>query len=205
MKQSDQRGVVGRFSKLTDGTDSADYQLIAQSFRTRLDCFSWMGVDGWGPAEFPKSGRLLWCFDGEKRAPTWVEGHPLSDPEKTLRAANDAYNKALVDGDVVALDRIFATEFTYTSTSGEVVSRVAQIQLFKSNTLDIVSAAGSEETVQIHGKTGIVIGRFDATGSYASKPFDSTERYTSVWVVRDDRWQLVAEQGTLVREIAGAK
>lgn len=73
-----------------------------------------------------------------------------------------------------------------------------QLEQFRSNTLDIVSGVGSEERVQIHGKTGIVVGRFDAKGTFAGKPFDSTERYTSVWVVRDDRWQLVVEQGTLV-------
>ena len=122
----------------------------------------------------------------------------MSDPEKTLRDINDTYNQALIDGDAVALEKIFAKEFVYTSTSGEVVDRATQLEQFRSNTLDIVSGVGSEETVQIHGKTGIVVGRFDAKGTYAGKPFDSTERYTSVWIMREGRWQLLAEQGTLV-------
>lgn len=99
--------------------------------------------------------------------------------------------------DVAALEKIFADEFIYTSTSGEVMSRAAQLEMFRSNTLDIASGAGGDEKVQVHGRTGIVTGRFDAKGTSAGEPFDSTERYTSVWVVRDERWQLVAEQGTL--------
>ena len=198
MPQADQRGVVGRFSKLIDGTDGADYQLVGTASRGQLSCFAWYGLDGGGPAEVPKAGELLRCFDPEHPVTTWGEESPLSDPEPTLRAANEAYNKALIDGDVPALDQIFADEFTYTSTSGEVADRSTQLQLFKSNTLDIVSGVGSEESVQIHGRVGIVVGRFDAKGTYADKPFDSTERYTSVWVVREGRWQIVAEQGTLV-------
>ena len=198
MRKDNLRAVTGRFSKLTDGTDGAEYQLVARAVEGQSGCFSWMGVDGYGPADAPKSGELLWCFDGDDRTPSWDPSSPLSDPEKTLRATNDAYNKALIDGDVVALEKIFADEFVYTSTGGEVVDRAAQLEQFRANTLDIVSGTGSDEKVQIHGKTGIVVGRFDAKGTFAGKSFDSTERYTSVWIVRDDRWQLLAEQGTLV-------
>jgi len=197
MRKQDLRGVTGRFSKLVDGTDGAEYQLAATAIDAHPTCFQWFGRDGSGPAEQPRSGELLWCF-GEDRlqAPT-DEMTLLRDAEQTLRTANEAYNKALIDGDVAALDEIFADEFIYTSTSGKVLDRTAQLDEFRSNTLDIASGAGSEETVQIHGRTGIVIGRFDAKGTYAGKSFDSTERYTSVWVVRDGRWKLVAEQGTL--------
>jgi len=60
-------------------------------------------------------------------------------------------------------------------------------------TLDIDTGVASEEKVQIHGKTGIVVGRFDANGTYEGKPFESTERCTSVWIVRDE---LAAAGGT---------
>jgi ketosteroid isomerase-like protein len=198
MGQSNQRRVVGRFSKLTDGPDGAEYQLVEAGVHGQPSCFEWHGLDGRGPAEVPRSGELLRCFDPEHPFTPWGHDLPLTDPEPTLRATNEAYNKALIDGDVVALEQMFADEFTYTSTSGEVLDKAAQLEQFKSDTIDIVSGAGSEESVQIHGSVGIVVGRFDAKGSYAGKPFDSAERYTSVWVVRDGRWQLVAEQGTLV-------
>jgi len=200
LKKQNLRGVVGRFSKLTDGTDGAEYQIAARAVEGDLACFDWWGIDGSGAAERPKSGSLLRCFDKDYPVAPVVDSSPLSDPEKTLREANETYNKAIIDGDVAALEKIFAHEFMYTSTSGEVVDRAAQIEQFRSNTLDIVTGAGSDEKVQIHGKTGIVVGRFDAQGTFAGKPFDATERYTSVWVIRDDRWQLVAEQGTLAHQ-----
>jgi ketosteroid isomerase-like protein len=198
MKKENLRGVVGRFSKLTDGTDGAEYQIAARAVEGDLACFDWWGLDGSGAAERPSSGSLLRCFNKDYPVAPVVDSSPLHDPEKTLREANDAYNKAIIDGDVAALEKLFAREFTYTSTSGEIVDRAAQLEQFRSNTLDIESGVGSEEKVQIHGKTGVVVGRFDAKGMCAGKPFVAAERYTSVWVVRDDRWQLVAEQGTLV-------
>ena len=197
LKKQNLRGVAGRFSKLTDGTDGAEYQIVSRAVQGDLACFDWWGLDGSGAAEQPKSGVLYRCFNKDYPVEPLESNSPLRDPEQTLRAANEAYNKALIAGDIAALENIFAKEFTYTSTSGEVVDRAAQIELFKSNTLDIESGVGSEEKVQIHGKVGIVVGRFDAKGTFAGKPFDAVERYTSVWVVRDDRWQLVAEQGTL--------
>lgn len=198
MRKQDLRGVTGRFSKLVDDADGAEYHMAAMAIDAHPACFEWFGRDGSGPAEQPRSGELLWCFDEDRLQTPTDEMTLLRDAEQTLRAANEAYNKALIGGDVTALDEIFADEFIYTSTSGKVLDRTAQLEQFRSNTLDIAGAAGSEETVQIHGRTGIVIGRFDAKGTYAGKSFDSTERYTSVWVARDGRWQLVAEQGTLV-------
>jgi len=194
------RGVIGRFSALTDGIEGAKYQMVDRAVDGHLACFDWNGAAGDGPAEQPKSGQLLRCFGTDLNAIPKLNDALLSAPEQTLHAANDAYSKALVDGDLIALENIFAEEFTHTSTSGEVIDRAAQLEQFKSGTLDMVSAVGSEEKVQIHSKTGIVIGRFDAKGTYAGKHFDSTERYTSVWVARDGRWQLLAEQGTLRRK-----
>jgi len=162
-----------------------------------LACFSWSGRDGSGPAEQPISGKLLHCFDPEDSSVP-DDDTLLANPEQSLRAANEAYNQAIIAGDIPALERIFSQEFIYTAPDGEVRDKAAQLELFKSNRLDVESGKGADERIQVQGKTGIVTGRFDANGKYAGAPFAATERYTSVWIVRDDRWQLLAEQGTLL-------
>lgn len=197
MRKNNVRGLAARFNKLTDNPDGAEYQIVRTAYEGQPTCFEWFGSDGSGPAEFPNEGLLLQCFGVEREGNLYGEAL-LREAEQTLRVANDAYNKALIAGDVDALEKIFADEFIYTSTSGQVVDKAAQLELFRSNTLDIVSGEGADEKVQIHAKTGIVVGQFNAKGTYAGKVFDARERYTSIWVVRDDRWQLVAEQGTLL-------
>lgn len=120
------------------------------------------------------------------------------DAGQELRAANHAYNAALIAGDVAALERIFATELIYTSPRGELMDRAAQLESIRSKTLRIESATGSDEQIRLYGETGIVIGRFEVRGTFNAQAFHAVERYTSVWVKRDGRWQLVAEQGTLL-------
>jgi len=198
LKQKSLARVVGKFSKLTDDEDGAQYQLVARATEGRLSCFNWLGHDGSGAAEQPRTGMLLHCFAPEGLPGEGVES-PLMDPEQSLRAANEAYNQAIIRGDVVALEKIFAADFVYTTTSGQVMQRAAQLEQFRSKRLVIESGNGSEERVQVHGRIGIVTGQFDATGTYEGKPFDARERYTSVWQVRGDRWELLSEQGTLIR------
>jgi ketosteroid isomerase-like protein len=197
LPNKDLRGVVGKFSRLEGGTDGAQYQMV-RAVEGKPACFEWFGRDGSGPAEQPESGALLHCYDPE-HLPEADRSSPLADPEQSLRIANEAYNQAIINADVAALEKIFAPEFLYTTTAGQVLDKAAQLELFRSKRLAIETGKGSDERIQIHGKIGIVTGRFDATGNHEGKPFEARERYTSVWRIRQDRWQLVSEQGTLIR------
>ena len=118
--------------------------------------------------------------------------------ERELLKVNKEYDEGLVRGDTSALDRIFGKEFIYTSTSGEVVNKSQQLELIRSGQMKIEAGASDDVQVRLYGNMALVIGSFKAKGQFKGQAFDSTERYTSVWVKRGGRWQLVAEQGTLV-------
>ena len=120
------------------------------------------------------------------------------DAKQELLKINKEYDEALVRGDIAALERIFGDEFIYTSTSGEVVNKPQQLELIRSGAMKISSGASDDVQVRPYGNIGLVIGSFIAKGQFKGQAFDSTERYTSVWVKRGGRWQLIAEQGTLV-------
>jgi ketosteroid isomerase-like protein len=123
---------------------------------------------------------------------------PTIEAEQELLKINKEYDEALVRGDTAALERIFGEEFIYTSTSGEVLNKPQQLELFRSGAMKIASGASDDVQVRLYGNIALVIGSFIAKGQFKGQPFDSTERYTSVWVKRGGRWQLIAEQGTLV-------
>ena len=118
--------------------------------------------------------------------------------ERELLKVNKEYDEGLVRGDTSALDLIFGEEFIYTSTSGEVVNKSQQLELIRSGQMKIESGASDDIQVRLYGNMALVIGSFKAKGQFKGQAFDSTERYTSVWVKRGGRWQLIAEQGTLV-------
>lgn len=109
------------------------------------------------------------------------------------------YSDALIEGDTATLGELYADDFTYTSTDGVVLDKAQQIELFRSGRLEIESGASESVEVRVYGGTGVVTGYFRAQGQSEGQPFNSTERFLSVWVKGGQRWQLVAEQATEVR------
>ena len=121
-----------------------------------------------------------------------------SGTEQELLKRNKEYDEALVNEDASTLDRIFADEFIYTSTSGELINKRQQLDAIKSGDLKIEYGKSDAVRVRVYGNTAVMTGRFIAKGEYRGKVFEAPERYTAVWVKMDRRWQLVAEQGTRI-------
>jgi ketosteroid isomerase-like protein len=126
------------------------------------------------------------------------KGNTSSRTEQELLKRNKEYDEALVREDASALERIFADEFIYMSTTGDLINKAQQLEAIKSGDLKVEYGKSDEVRVRVYGNTAVMTGRFIAKGEYKGKVFESPERYTAVWVKRRGRWQLVAEQGTRV-------
>lgn len=123
-----------------------------------------------------------------------------SRTEKELLKANQAYDDALVRSDVVALDRIYADEFVYTTFDGTVRDKTQQLSFTKSGDLRLESGKSDEVRIRIYQNTAVITGRFTAKGQLRGKNLDIRERYTAVWVKQGGRWLLVAEQGNEIKQ-----
>ena len=123
-----------------------------------------------------------------------------SRTEQELLKANQEYDVALVRGDVMALDRIYADEFVYTTPDGEVRDKAQQLAFTKSGDLRLESGQSDDVKVRVYKSTAVMTGRFTAKGQFRGKNIDIRERYTAVWVKKDGRWRLVAEQGNLIKQ-----
>ena len=120
-----------------------------------------------------------------------------SEAERELLKANEQYDQAIMRGDVAALERIFADEFIYTNPKAEVLDKKQQIAALNSAGFKLTGAASDDVRIRIYGETAVMTGRFTAKMESAGKTEMIDERYTAVWLRRDGRWQLVAEQGNL--------
>ena len=120
--------------------------------------------------------------------------------EQELLNANQAYDEALVRRDVTALDRIYSDEFIYTTPDGEVRDKARQLAFTRSGDLRLESGRSYDVRVRVYGNTAVMTGRFMARGKFRDKVIDIRERYTAVWVKRRGQWELVAEQGNLIRQ-----
>jgi ketosteroid isomerase-like protein len=123
-----------------------------------------------------------------------------SQTERELLKANQAYDEALTRGDAMALDRIYADEFVYTTFDGTVRDKNQQLSFTKSGDLQLEFGKSDDVRIRIYENTAVMTGRFTAKGKFRGKEIDIRERYTAVWVRQDGRWRLVAEQGNEIKQ-----
>lgn len=120
--------------------------------------------------------------------------------QEALTKLNQQYDRAIVGNDVKALERIFHADFIYTNPDGETRTREQQLAFARSGYLQFESGVSDSVRIRIYGNTAVMTGRFTAKGKFKGQDLTVNERYTAVWVKTGNRWQLVAEQGNLIKE-----
>ena len=170
--------------------------------------WSWSGV----PVNSPNveshndSGRYTMVL--EKRKGKWmlVSEHYSEAPhdKKAMEAQvlkmGLAYNKMIVENDAAAVEKILAEEFYYTTSKGKFVNKTEELATYKDRKSKITSAETTDQKVRVIGNNAAVeTGTFHIKGTDKDgKPFDETERYTTTWVWRDLRWQIVSDHTSTV-------
>ncbi len=144
----------------------------------------------------------------EKRGDQWVilaehvseAQHDRKLMEQQVMKAGQAYNDMIKRNDVAAIDKILANEYMYTTSNGSVQTREEEIARYKSSKIKFESSEMTDQKVRVIGNgSAIETATFRVKGTNDSKPFDETERYTTVWVWRDGRWQIAADHTSMLK------
>lgn len=122
-----------------------------------------------------------------------------TDAAESLRAINAEYDRALVNDDVGALDRIYSEDFTYTNPDGVLRSKPDQIAFVRAGKLGLTAGHSDDVHVRVYGDFAIITGRFNGVLRGAVGQVEFRERYTTTWLRRADRWVLLAEQGNIIK------
>lgn len=110
--------------------------------------------------------------------------------------------QALLHNDASALDRIYAEELIFTNQYGVVRDKAYWTAIARAGEFKFDSYTREDVRVRIYGETAVVTGRFLATGQVrGSKIRENQLRYICVYLKRDGRWQLVAQQATPITAI----
>ena len=109
-----------------------------------------------------------------------------------------AWNHALEQGDVAALDRIWAEEFLNTSFDGTVTTKKEDLAVIASGDLVYQSSKVRDLIIRVYGKSAVVTGHWTAVGQFRGVDVSGEFRYTDVYVKREGRWQAVASQITRI-------
>lgn len=133
-------------------------------------------------------------------APTSAPGQPARDILAEVRAAADAFDLAQLQADRAALERYLAADFVFVRGSGKVAGREAFLAAF-------TTPGSTLEPFQLVDRRLIPLGR-DAVaataevtlrGSENGERFEEHLRFADVFLWRDERWQVVYVQVTMIR------
>ena len=118
--------------------------------------------------------------------------------EAEVRQAVRDYDEALRKSDVAAVERFWASEYTFINARGERLTRddrVANLRT-KRTALDSLVHAPQDERIQIYGDIALYTTLLTLSGRYSGEAQQGPFRALVVWVRRDGRWQQLASQMT---------
>ena len=120
----------------------------------------------------------------------------IQDEIKTLE---EARNRAILKGDVAALDRMTSDDYTFITLRGELRTKAEILKGFSSGSFRYESREISDLNVRVYGDTAIVTGRSIQKGQENGKDYSGDFRFTRVYVKQNGRWLTVALQTTLIQ------
>lgn len=115
--------------------------------------------------------------------------------EAQLLALDRAWADAIARGDVATLDRLFAPEFMIVSPNGDLKNKEQEINNLKPAPDVTTYYFRSEDTqVRVYKDAAVLTGRAVWRVRYKGRDIDNNRRYTTTYIKRGGRWQMVAQQ-----------
>ena len=117
--------------------------------------------------------------------------------EYEARQIHEAYYRTLVEeGPDAALEQYYAADYTYFGVDGRIIDKAGLKSRMQRNELGLFTIEDDLRRVSIYGDVAVLSGHTATSLRDRGQEKVSRDGYTEVWVRRDDRWQLVAEQVT---------
>ena len=121
-----------------------------------------------------------------------------AEAERAVRQQDQERIRAQIAADTIALRRIYADDFLGIGPTGVVRNKSEVVADFTSHALTYQSITTSDVLVRVYGNTAVETGRSTMVGQDRGKTVPPDNRFTRVWVMKDGRWQLVANHYSLL-------
>jgi len=144
-----------------------------------------------------RGGKWLLIMEHFSEAP-----HDRKLMEQQVLKMGQEYGKMIQRGDAAAIEKILAEEFLYTNEKGEVKNKTEDLATYKDGKSKFELTETTDQKVRVIGNgAAIETGTFRVKGTDKdSKPFDTTERYTTTWVWRGGRWQIASDHTSTIKK-----
>src|SRR5215471_9112144 len=121
-----------------------------------------------------------------------------SDEGGRILGLEKAWNHALEQKDVKALDMLLANTMVSVDIDGSVSSKTEFLASIKAPDYQPSQAITEQTSVQVYGDSAVVVGIFRVKGTDKGKPFVHRERFGDTWIKNKDACQCVATTSTLI-------
>lgn len=121
--------------------------------------------------------------------------------ELALRQIETEILEILVKGDTAALDRIWADEYRFTAPDGRIVDKATYLALLQSGSLKYESLKLEDVKIHVYGDTAVAAGRVTVKGRIGTHDIIGQDRFLTVYVKRQGRWQQVATQAARINKV----
>jgi ketosteroid isomerase-like protein len=118
------------------------------------------------------------------------------DDAGAVLAAEDRRYRALVEGDLATLDRLFDDRLSYTHSSGVRDTKTAYLEKIRSGYYVYRRIDHPVERVEVVGDTAVVVGRMTADLTVDGTPKTIDNLALAVWVRTAGDWRLLAHAPT---------
>jgi ketosteroid isomerase-like protein len=153
-------------------------------------------------------GRLLFAFASiavvlvaagyARHSEAYISESAPDRVQEEIKRIEQERNKAILTGDLAALDRMTSHDYTFITQRGELRTKAEILDGFKSGSFKYGARDVSDLMVRVYGDTAVVTGRAIQKGTENTKDYSGENRFTRVYVKQEGRWVSVALQVTLV-------
>ena len=124
-------------------------------------------------------------------------GQVMNDEELVL-ALNEQWNTAYPARDIMALEKILAEDWTCIDGSGEMISKIDLLERVRLSPEFLHHHKFDETQLKMFDEAAIITGRLSGIMNDEDGSFDLTQRFMRVFAKRNEEWQAVAAQVTVI-------
>ena len=108
-----------------------------------------------------------------------------------LRAIVDAWDRAMIKNDALAIGRFMADEWTIIGSDGSSSDKAGFLGLIESGELTHDIMQSEQVTVRVYGDAAVVLAHGVSGGTYRGQPFREVERQSNVFIRHGTEWKCV--------------
>ena len=129
---------------------------------------------------------------------TRVSNAQPNTTEQTITRQVREYFGAMGKGDVATVERALAPDYLVIGGDGKLETRAERLAWLRRNTSSLGSITPSEIRVRVYTSTAVATGLVTIPADASGPAIE--ERFTQVWVQRENIWRMVSGQITIVKK-----